>query len=107
VQVLETHKTKLGADHPDTPTSMNNLALTLKARGFTRRAICLIEDCCKLGSVVFDPQLPNIISSREVLKVWQLEALYNQEQEGPEEEGGVVCRLIKAALLGVTLNDIV
>ncbi|KEY71651.1 hypothetical protein S7711_10241, partial [Stachybotrys chartarum IBT 7711] len=28
VQVMETRKTKLGADHPDTLTSMNNLALT-------------------------------------------------------------------------------
>jgi hypothetical protein len=28
VQVIETSKTKLGADHPDTLTSMNNLAHT-------------------------------------------------------------------------------
>ena len=31
VEVMETRKTKLGADHPDTPTSTNNLAFTWKA----------------------------------------------------------------------------
>ncbi|PVH98933.1 hypothetical protein DM02DRAFT_474196, partial [Periconia macrospinosa] len=68
-------KTKLGADHPDTPTSINNLAFTLKVRGFTSRAISLMEDCCKLGLAIFGPRHPNMISFREVLTIWQLEAL--------------------------------
>ena len=33
VQVMETRKTKLGADHPDTLTSMTSLAFTRKAQG--------------------------------------------------------------------------
>ena len=33
VQVMETSKTKLGADHPDTLTSMANLASTYKNQG--------------------------------------------------------------------------
>ncbi|KAM7193982.1 hypothetical protein V8F33_007488 [Rhypophila sp. PSN 637] len=33
VQVMETHKTKLGADHPDTLTSMANLASTYRNQG--------------------------------------------------------------------------
>ncbi|PVH92649.1 hypothetical protein DM02DRAFT_480900, partial [Periconia macrospinosa] len=71
VQVMETSKTKLGADHPDTLTSMNNLAFTLKDQGFTNRAVSPMEDCCKLGSVVLGPQHPTIISSRQTLTTWQ------------------------------------
>ncbi|KAF1968794.1 hypothetical protein BU23DRAFT_479214 [Bimuria novae-zelandiae CBS 107.79] len=33
VQVMETRKKKLGADHPDTLTSMANLALTYRNQG--------------------------------------------------------------------------
>ncbi|KZL83841.1 kinesin light chain 3 [Colletotrichum incanum] len=33
VQVMETRKTKLGADHPDTLTSMANLASTYRNQG--------------------------------------------------------------------------
>ncbi|KAF1935093.1 hypothetical protein EJ02DRAFT_362259, partial [Clathrospora elynae] len=33
VQVMETFKTKLGADHPDTLTSMANLASTYRDQG--------------------------------------------------------------------------
>ncbi|KAK3946705.1 hypothetical protein QBC32DRAFT_225646, partial [Pseudoneurospora amorphoporcata] len=36
VQVMETCKTKFGADHPDTPMSINNLASTWNSQG--RRA---------------------------------------------------------------------
>jgi hypothetical protein len=33
VQVLETRKERLGADHPDTLTSMDNLAFTWEGQG--------------------------------------------------------------------------
>ena len=33
VEAMETLKTKLGAGHPDTLTSMNNLAFTWKSMG--------------------------------------------------------------------------
>jgi hypothetical protein len=33
MQVMETFKTKLGAEHPDTLTNMANLALTYSKRG--------------------------------------------------------------------------
>ncbi|KAK3896330.1 kinesin light chain 3, partial [Staphylotrichum tortipilum] len=33
VQVMETSKSKLGADHPDTLTSMGNLASTYRNQG--------------------------------------------------------------------------
>ncbi|CAA9959477.1 hypothetical protein PTMSG1_02895 [Pyrenophora teres f. maculata] len=38
VQVMETRKKKLGADHPDTLTSMANLAFTWKAQGRSAEA---------------------------------------------------------------------
>ncbi|KAF1358620.1 hypothetical protein EJ07DRAFT_122642, partial [Lizonia empirigonia] len=38
VEVLETSKTKLGADHPDTLTSMNNLSVTYKHQGRWKEA---------------------------------------------------------------------
>lgn len=37
VQVMGTSKKKLGADHPETLNSMNNLAFTLKGRGWHMR----------------------------------------------------------------------
>lgn len=33
MQVMETSKKKLGVDHPDTLTSMNNLSFTWKGTG--------------------------------------------------------------------------
>src|SRR5438477_12756555 len=44
VQVMETRKTKLGADHPDTLTSMANLAFTWKDRGRHADAVALMTD---------------------------------------------------------------
>ncbi|KAJ5128088.1 hypothetical protein N7448_008867 [Penicillium atrosanguineum] len=39
VQVMETRKTKLGEDHPDTLTSMANLAFTWKSSGHDAKAV--------------------------------------------------------------------
>ncbi|KAK4172406.1 hypothetical protein QBC36DRAFT_390435 [Triangularia setosa] len=44
VQVMETRKTKLGTDHPDTLTSMNNLACTWKSQGRHSDALALMRD---------------------------------------------------------------
>ncbi|KAF2647025.1 hypothetical protein K491DRAFT_615367, partial [Lophiostoma macrostomum CBS 122681] len=74
VEVMETRKTKLGADHPDTLTSMNNLAHTWKGQGSTSKAISLIKHCCERQAVVLGPQHPNTVSSQETLIPWQLEA---------------------------------
>ncbi|KAH8675242.1 hypothetical protein BX600DRAFT_507495 [Xylariales sp. PMI_506] len=45
IQALETKKTKLGVDHPDTLTSMENLAYTWQSRGHHEKALALIEQC--------------------------------------------------------------
>ena len=43
VQVMETFKRVLGAEHPDTLTSMNNLAFTWKGQGQDKEALKLME----------------------------------------------------------------
>ncbi|KAL4990291.1 hypothetical protein BDW68DRAFT_194829 [Aspergillus falconensis] len=45
VEVLETRKAVLGAEHPDTLTSMHNLAYTWKSRSRLTDALTLIEVC--------------------------------------------------------------
>ncbi|KAF1967093.1 kinesin light chain [Bimuria novae-zelandiae CBS 107.79] len=67
VQVMETRKRVLGEEHPSTLTSMANLAFTLKGHGL-------------LGLVVFGPQHPNMLASREILARWQLEAVQLDDQ---------------------------
>ena len=42
---METSKTKLGADHPDTLTSMANLAFTWKSTGQHGKAIDMLRTC--------------------------------------------------------------
>jgi hypothetical protein len=43
LQVMETRKTVLGPEHPDTLTSMNNLAITWKATTTTDHASHLLR----------------------------------------------------------------
>jgi hypothetical protein len=55
VQVMETRKTKLGADHPDTLISMGNLAHTYWSQDRRLKAVDLMRRCVraqkeKLGS---------------------------------------------------------
>jgi hypothetical protein len=66
--------------HPDTLTEMNNLALALKNQDFTSIVIFLMEDCCRLGSVVVGPQHSNIVLSPDFLIVWQLGGMDISEQ---------------------------
>jgi Tetratricopeptide repeat len=44
-QVMEMRKRVLGEEHPDTLTSMNNLAFTWKGKGHNDKAISLTEKC--------------------------------------------------------------
>ncbi|KAI3571853.1 hypothetical protein IWW34DRAFT_638707, partial [Fusarium oxysporum f. sp. albedinis] len=45
VQVMETSKARLGADHPTTLTSMTNLAATWESQGRDQEALGLIKEC--------------------------------------------------------------
>ena len=44
VQVMETRKEKLGADHPNTLTSMSNLAIIWREQSRDTEALTLIRD---------------------------------------------------------------
>ena len=45
---METSKKKLGAYHPDTLTSMNNLAFTWKGQFRDAEAVNLMKECVQL-----------------------------------------------------------
>ncbi|KAA8641430.1 tetratricopeptide repeat protein [Aspergillus tanneri] len=70
VQVMETRKTVLGAEHPDTLTSMNNLAYTLESQGKLQYALALMEKCSELRSKVLGPNHPDTRSSSCALGDW-------------------------------------
>lgn len=71
VQVMETRKRVLGEEHPDTLTSMNNLAFTLKSQSRNEEAISLMNRCLKLRTQVLGPKRPNTKTSLEALHEWQ------------------------------------
>ncbi|KAF2820888.1 hypothetical protein CC86DRAFT_303869 [Ophiobolus disseminans] len=73
VQVMETRKKKLGADHPSTLTSMNNLAHTQKSLGRVVEAMKLMRECVQLCQQRFKPNHPNLLSSLATLAQWEAE----------------------------------
>jgi hypothetical protein len=71
--VMETRKRVLGEEHPDTLTSMNNLARTWKSQRCTKDAISLMRKCCQLRKQIHGPQHPYTEASLETLNEWQME----------------------------------
>jgi hypothetical protein len=67
---MKTRKTVLGEEHPDTLTSMANLAFTLEDQGRISEAISLLDTFLKIGKLVFGPEHPDILSSSEALHKW-------------------------------------
>ena len=59
VQVMETKTRVLGAEHPDTLTSMNNLAFTWKGQGRVAEDIKLMEKCVQLQALVLGADHPH------------------------------------------------
>ncbi|KAL4749727.1 P-loop containing nucleoside triphosphate hydrolase protein [Aspergillus terricola var. indicus] len=85
VQVLETWKQVLGPEHPDTLTSMANLASTYRNQGrmanlaFTRKslrnipaALALMGRCVELRNEVLGSDHPHTISSSNTLRNWEI-----------------------------------
>ena len=68
---METSTTKLGVDHPDTLTSMNNLAFTWKGNGKEIEAVRLMEDCIRGRKRVLGVNHPYSISSCIALDTWK------------------------------------
>jgi hypothetical protein len=73
VQVMETRKKKLGADHPSTLTSMANLAFTWKAQGQNVEAISLMRHCVQQRQEVLKASHPDLASSLTILRQWEAE----------------------------------
>ena len=67
MQVMETSSRVLGVEHPDTLTSMNNLAFTLKLQSYDEEAISLIKKCFQLQKRL---QHPYTEPSPEALNEW-------------------------------------
>ena len=58
-QVLELRKIVLGPEHPDTLTSMNNVAQALSKQGNYREAEQMHQQVLELDKVVSGPEHPD------------------------------------------------
>ena len=65
----------LGAEHPDTLTSMSNLAFTWKGQKRVAQAIDLMDRCAQLRTKVLCAEHPYTLSSSEALMRWKTESL--------------------------------
>ena len=70
---MESCKRVLDAEHPDTLTSMNNLAFTWERQGRVAEALKLMEECVLLRARVLGTDHPDTISSFAALIGWQTE----------------------------------
>ncbi|KAL6409883.1 hypothetical protein AUP68_06285 [Ilyonectria robusta] len=68
---VEMRKNVLGEEHPDTLTSMNNLAVTWKHQGHTGDALALMRNCVVLRERVLDIDHPDAASSAVTLANWE------------------------------------
>jgi len=75
VKELEICKKILGAEHPNTLISMNNVALRLKKQGRVAEAIKLLEECVQLQMLVLGADHPRALSSTRTLTKWKSERL--------------------------------
>ena len=73
VQLMEILKEKLGADHPSTLTSMNNLAFVWKGQGRDMEAISLMAECVRRRQRALGVNHPGSISSSTALAEWKVE----------------------------------
>ncbi|KIX06337.1 uncharacterized protein Z518_04313 [Rhinocladiella mackenziei CBS 650.93] len=73
VQVMETRKRVLGAEHPSTLTSVANLAYTLKDQHHDDEAKDLMTSCLNLRIKVLGPLHPQTLSALKTLVTWLTE----------------------------------
>jgi hypothetical protein len=64
-------KTKLGVDHPDTLTSMKNLAYTWKRQGRGAEALDIMGKCVQMRHRILGVGHPSSISSSKTLSKWE------------------------------------
>ncbi|OHW96412.1 TPR domain protein [Colletotrichum incanum] len=63
----------LGEEHPDTLTSMHNLAFTWKDLKQWEDATQLLQDCARRRESVLGVDHPDTVSSAEALSCWKVE----------------------------------
>ena len=68
---METSLRVLGQEHPDTLTSMNNLAFTWKGYGRHAEALKLMEECVLLRTRILGANQSHTLSSLTTLLGWQ------------------------------------
>lgn len=83
---LETRKRKLGANHPDTLSSMHNLAYTWKYMGRYEEAIQLMNDTIQRRAQAIGVQHPLYLRSVEVLHEWEAERLEKEDTQQLTQE---------------------
>lgn len=71
VEVMETSKTKLGADHSDTLNRMANLAFTWRSQGRHADALALTEGCTEARQRVLGLRHLDTISSVSTIQSWR------------------------------------
>ena len=72
-QVMETRKTKLGADHPHTMSSIQNLAFTWKDQNRSIEAMALMRQCVQLRHQALETNHPDLLSFLVTLDKWKTE----------------------------------
>ncbi|KAH7019014.1 hypothetical protein EDB80DRAFT_561905, partial [Ilyonectria destructans] len=70
----EIRKRLLGKEHPDTLTTMSNLAYTWKSMGKSEEALDLMLDCVSLSKQILGPDHPDTTGSCRVVNKWRSEA---------------------------------
>ncbi|KAF6836806.1 TPR domain protein [Colletotrichum plurivorum] len=74
---METRKRVLGEEHPDTLTSMNNLAFSWKDQGRWEDATQLLQGCVRRREIVLGMNHPATLSSASALSDWMSELSKN------------------------------
>jgi len=88
--VIETSKTRPGANHPDTLTAMANLAYMWKGLGRDAEAIQLMKECVQRQSRILGVKHPQFSSCHVMLGRW--EAYLVRSNVWHRKKGGVLPR---------------
>lgn len=75
MQVIETRKTKLGEDHPETLSSMSKLAFAWKSSDRDAKAINLLRDSLIKQKHTLGLHHPTTLSNSQTLLEWKTEGL--------------------------------
>jgi Tetratricopeptide repeat len=73
VQVMETSLRVVGQEHPDTLTSMNNLAWTWKGQNRDIEALDLISSCLELLIRKLGANHPNTTACTQTYNTWKMD----------------------------------